>query len=402
MPKTELILRTLTPLWTGGIDTNEADRLHETGIIGSLRWWYEAILRGCGAKVCDPTTQSCTGCLACQAYGMTGQRRSWKFTINRKNYRAWTPTDTANGKPDTVHIPSGRIHGTRSGGWHFGNGFTGDLNFAALPLFANAPSHIWELPLYLAAIWGGLGPKTQHGFGVIDICDIAGKWISPNVEALVSKLPSGNSDLPSDNEDESPLPDLRNFFFAKLEFEASGDWWKQAKHIDLALARQVSENGQTVRLDDVSAQLQSLAEYSCVLTAPAFRNWLRFDGVMEIANGMKMPRGKPKSENAAAIELFGQVDGNKRRRSRLHVSSAYEIDDDLWEIRIWGWVPKSSNYKRDAVLCSLYDLLDDPANWSGLLGTTISNTSLAQWKQFDSSKYTMESYLKSLLGGASS
>ncbi|MGQ9833224.1 MAG: type III-B CRISPR module RAMP protein Cmr1, partial [Candidatus Villigracilaceae bacterium] len=38
----EIQLKTLTPLWTGGID-GTTDRLHETGLIGSLRWWYEAL-----------------------------------------------------------------------------------------------------------------------------------------------------------------------------------------------------------------------------------------------------------------------------------------------------------------------------------------------------------------------
>ena len=33
---TEITLKTLTPLWTGGVDCR-SDRLHETGIIGSLR-----------------------------------------------------------------------------------------------------------------------------------------------------------------------------------------------------------------------------------------------------------------------------------------------------------------------------------------------------------------------------
>ncbi|WP_343426310.1 type III-B CRISPR module RAMP protein Cmr1 [Candidatus Amarolinea dominans] len=40
-----ITIRTLTPLWTGGVDAT-SDRLHATGIIGSLRWWYEAIIRG--------------------------------------------------------------------------------------------------------------------------------------------------------------------------------------------------------------------------------------------------------------------------------------------------------------------------------------------------------------------
>ena len=36
-------LTTLTPLWTGGV-SGRCDRLHETGIIGSLRW----VVRGGG------------------------------------------------------------------------------------------------------------------------------------------------------------------------------------------------------------------------------------------------------------------------------------------------------------------------------------------------------------------
>ncbi len=51
-------LRTLTPIWTGGIG-GEAHRLRATGIIGSLCWWYEAIVRGLGGQVCDPAEHSC-------------------------------------------------------------------------------------------------------------------------------------------------------------------------------------------------------------------------------------------------------------------------------------------------------------------------------------------------------
>ena len=39
-----ITLRTLPPLWTGGAD-GMSDRLHATGIIGSLRWWYERRLQ---------------------------------------------------------------------------------------------------------------------------------------------------------------------------------------------------------------------------------------------------------------------------------------------------------------------------------------------------------------------
>lgn len=46
----EVKLRTLTPLWTGGVDRT-SDRLHKTGLIGPLRWWYEALVRSLAGHV---------------------------------------------------------------------------------------------------------------------------------------------------------------------------------------------------------------------------------------------------------------------------------------------------------------------------------------------------------------
>ncbi len=38
-------LKIKTPIYTGGIDS-KSELLRSTGIMGSLRWWTEAILRG--------------------------------------------------------------------------------------------------------------------------------------------------------------------------------------------------------------------------------------------------------------------------------------------------------------------------------------------------------------------
>jgi CRISPR-associated protein Cmr1 len=46
----EVKINTLTPLWTGGAKANEMDRIHETGILGSLRWWMEVLVRGLGVR----------------------------------------------------------------------------------------------------------------------------------------------------------------------------------------------------------------------------------------------------------------------------------------------------------------------------------------------------------------
>ena len=89
----EITLRTLTPLWTGGVD-GTTDRLHETGLIGSLRWWYEALVRGLGGYACDPTSDDrCEYdpkkptppekqlCVACYLFGCTGWARKFRLQV---------------------------------------------------------------------------------------------------------------------------------------------------------------------------------------------------------------------------------------------------------------------------------------------------------------------------------
>jgi len=77
-------LKTLTPLWTGGVDP-QCDRLHETGLLGSLRWWYEALVRGLGGSACDPTDNSlCRDdghCAACELFGCTGWSRRFRLRV---------------------------------------------------------------------------------------------------------------------------------------------------------------------------------------------------------------------------------------------------------------------------------------------------------------------------------
>ncbi|HED03264.1 MAG TPA: type III-B CRISPR module RAMP protein Cmr1 [Candidatus Fraserbacteria bacterium] len=80
----EIKLKTLTPLWTGGADQT-CDRVHETGIIGSLRWWYEALVRGLGGSACDPTDSKCQDrehCVACELFGCTGSKRKFRLEVH--------------------------------------------------------------------------------------------------------------------------------------------------------------------------------------------------------------------------------------------------------------------------------------------------------------------------------
>lgn len=89
----EIRLKTLTPLWTGGVEAGKVDRIHETGILGSLRWWYEAIVRGLGGSACDPTSSKCQDrkhCVACELFGCTGWKRKFRLDVE------YNPSDLAN------------------------------------------------------------------------------------------------------------------------------------------------------------------------------------------------------------------------------------------------------------------------------------------------------------------
>ena len=45
MNKYTVKIKALTPIWTGDADGKNTT-LRETGIIGSIRWWHEALIRG--------------------------------------------------------------------------------------------------------------------------------------------------------------------------------------------------------------------------------------------------------------------------------------------------------------------------------------------------------------------
>ncbi len=80
-------LKALTPIWTGDLQ-GRPTRLIPTGIVGSLRWWYEVLVRGLGGKACDPTVdgarcpdQNGRHCVVCELFGCTGWARKFRLMI---------------------------------------------------------------------------------------------------------------------------------------------------------------------------------------------------------------------------------------------------------------------------------------------------------------------------------
>lgn len=89
----------LTPVWTGHVtriqerhrkgskelsETIGNDRLITTGLLGSIRWWFEVLVRGLGGSACDPSDTKCQGknhCVVCELFGCTGWARKFRFQV---------------------------------------------------------------------------------------------------------------------------------------------------------------------------------------------------------------------------------------------------------------------------------------------------------------------------------
>ena len=83
----------LTDIWTGDAQ-RKGERTITTGLLGSIRWWFEVLVRGLGGSACDPTRfgNRCpdhrnkpieTGhhCVVCELFGCTGWARKFRFEV---------------------------------------------------------------------------------------------------------------------------------------------------------------------------------------------------------------------------------------------------------------------------------------------------------------------------------
>jgi len=213
MPK--ITLKTLTPLWTGGVE-GTCDRLHETGLIGSLRWWYEALVRGLGGYACDPTSENrCPDkdgnrCAACELFGCTGWARKFRLCVLDEQGRL---VQDALAKNKTIQ-----------------------LQFFELRPMSNEERWLLIKAVEIASNYGTLGGKTtlkpQKGkvgedYGIVQTISVP-LLLKPDVEAFLRKFrqvkPEGAADL-------------RWFFFVQGAF-----LWRRQMNALMGL----SEDGQKI------------------------------------------------------------------------------------------------------------------------------------------------------------
>ncbi len=200
-----LKFRTLTPLWTGGVERSSGIA-HETGLLGSLRHWYGGIVRAMGGQACEGAGKvSCilnpkefvegrakglegsallshAGlCPVCQFFGATGWRRRFQLQVSGLEPRPLF-FEASPGVYQAAGNWLWRIFGSESTrGRREKRGAEVSFTFGVETLYGkSAAFHIvpgltnsFEVLARMAFLldtatrYGGLGAKTQNGFGQV-------------------------------------------------------------------------------------------------------------------------------------------------------------------------------------------------------------------------------------------
>ena len=232
MRKFTVEIKPLTPIWTGDAD-KKVTTLRETGIIGSLRWWYEALVRGYGGSACDPTEKNKNSkcelkekkfkellkseksikkaldksgiCSACQLFGCTGWSRRFRLEVDYKEEKIplfFVSSFKSNRKwlVDNITKEQNEILWSKDpiklNFIHMSNGKDSEIE------------DIIKALILIISRYGGLGAKLQYGFGQFDT-DIDKMTVNNGVHLIKNNINKEKGKNPT-------LISFSNFFMMKF------------------------------------------------------------------------------------------------------------------------------------------------------------------------------------------
>ena len=408
----EVKIKTLTPLWTGGVSST-TDRLHETGFLGSLRWWGEVILRSRGGSACDPSQHKCPDnqahyCDACAFFGSTGLKRSF--------YADWSlpaPDRSLPKNPDADKKLNIKVQNNR--GWYLKRGLLLNNLLGTFTVIREpsgvSPDEVVQflvLLLRIASDWGGFGARTQQGYGVVHIATEPGLDLTQALRAIERVQDRKDRREPAGQD----LPRLVEFFFAKIRFELTDDPkdFIEKRTTEVESPNELNwyvNNGLLPLAPIVRYHLRQLIRqhilYNSKSNAPA--RW-RLMGVLNSRHHLsdfgkvnavlwqcskcgqqwnKDPRRSRHQNCGGQIKeqewecenchkkwynwrnLLKETSGIERYKSLINISHAYTVQEEIYEFRVWGWIPQElpGNVQRNTVLTKL-------RQWLGV--STLSDT----------------------------
>lgn len=145
--KKEYQLTALTAICTRDANMKEG-RTINTGLLGSIRWWLEVLVRGLGGKACDPTATKCEGekhCVVCELFGCTGWAGKFRFEVLDKDNKIQKNQIRAKDEFTLRFTPLRHVHPEEWG--------------------------LLDATIRLIAEYGGLGQKLKKKHGSIKQCN---------------------------------------------------------------------------------------------------------------------------------------------------------------------------------------------------------------------------------------
>lgn len=363
MPQTlDIEIKTLTPLWTGGID-GTCDRLHISGLMGSLRYWYEAIVRGADGYACDPsegkgciykpfdekypdTTGNKSICAACYLFGTTGWARLFRLTAMVNDAPGTVKAEEPLHFRTFPRIEKGNVSDPNA--WWLGKVFNIDrtplaalktiyltkkgaicLRFVGNNKWDYASTQIKMLFWFLAE-YAGIGAKQQFGFGCFDFTRDSTEWIA-GLQALQGQL-SEHLHKPNKPDSETVFdglkvypPDLRYFFAVRGDVK------------DIVIKRPVSLPRASPLMNDrpylsSSFDIRFKGDESMI----GLRTWVRKSwGRLETST---LLGASPRTTKSSIPE-------KQRSSSNIFVTMPMQKGQGVYELRCYGFAPMNIRWE---------------------------------------------------------
>jgi CRISPR type III-B/RAMP module RAMP protein Cmr1 len=378
-------IKTLTPIWTGD-ENGECKTLRETGIIGSLRWWYEALIRGLGRYACDPTNSKCDGknhCDACELFGCTGWARRFILQIATLD-RSYAPFVIA--MPNSSKKPYFLgYYGSGGVGYEKNGGLLGEHKLTFIVEKSDTLNLI-KLLLKLSTEWG-LGVGVQKGLGI--------SHVEGDLNFSDVKIPK-NQNYPQEMDYRLPLPRIDQFFFYKIPF----------KNEAISKIREVIEANiyKTWRdLQNNKPLNETFSSYHYIPTSPWIRGAIRAsfrdnEELRHFIMGFVSVKGNPKpihldcwkhsiiKDKTNDDKYYCSVCHKRRIEekeilektgSKIFASHLYDensfIDskEPAWRMKIWGWIPEIPDkigVTREKVIEIIQNKIKEEDFWKNAFG----------------------------------
>ena len=351
MTSLDIHLKTLTPLWTGGV-SQTCDRLHESGLIGSLRWGYEILVRGLGMYVCDPTSDDPeTRCsFNSEAYQMAKSNGCSEEESLNRGLSTVCPVCYLFGTTGWARLFRLQVVESQTISLHFRSTFklnlnwlsrifdNGDVTYGNISLqlsfrrgYENYARRQIALIFHLIANYGGFGARTQHGFGQITFPKEFGDInLSQSIQELKSHVQGGNLRSTGTKID-TPF-DLQNFIWLYYELPISSltPFLKEDTHWGKP------EKKKEMRYIPCVFDLRYKGKGNF-----GMRKWLREKGWKESQKLKQLDD----LDHLLGSRSQMKIDEDLRTAGRVFFSMPYKKDNNTYAMRMWAFWPRELQHK---------------------------------------------------------